>query len=97
MVSVIARIPVKEDQVAACLAALEELTASVAREPGAVLYTVNRAAGEPHTLVVMERYRDQAALDAHSSAPHLQTFFSRLPDFLAGKPQVTVMEELLSI
>jgi len=97
MVSVIAKIPVQADKVDSFLAALQELTASVAQEPGAVLYTANRASSEPNTIVIMERYRDKAALDAHSSSPYLKAFFARMPEFLAGKPEVSVMEELFGI
>ena len=97
MVSVIAKVPVKPDKVDEFLAALKELTASVAQEPGAVLYTANRSKVDPHTIVIMERYQDKAALDAHSSAPYLKAFFARMPEFLAGKPEVAVMEELFGI
>jgi len=97
MVSVIAKVPVKAGKVDEFLAVLKELTASVAQEPGAVLYTANRAKADPNTIVIKERYKDQAALDAHSSAPYLKAFFAKMPEFLAGKPEVTVMEELFGI
>lgn len=96
MISVIAKVPVREEKLAEFLEALKPLMGKVAQEPGAVLYTVNRAKADPNTLVFMERYQDKAALAAHSSAPYLKEFFARMPEFVAGPPEITVMEELLS-
>jgi quinol monooxygenase YgiN len=45
----------------------------------------------------MERYKDKAALDAHSSSDYFKAFFAASRAFIGGKPEITVMEEIHSI
>lgn len=97
MLSVIAKIPVKEGKVDEAVAAFKELMVKVAGEPGTLLYTMNRAESNPNTLVIMERYRDKAALDAHSSSDYFKAFFASSRAFIGGKPEITVLEEIHSI
>ena len=37
---------------------------------------------------------DQAALDAHRAAPHFKELGRKLGDYLAGRPEVNVMQEI---
>ena len=97
MLSVIARLPVREDRVEDAIGALKELMVHVAREEGTLLYTMNRAKSSPNTLVMIERYRDKAALGAHSSSPQFKEFFEKLQGMLAGEPEISVLEELCGI
>ncbi len=97
MIAVIARIPVKEGKMAEAVEAFKELMVHVAKEEGTVLYTMNRAKSTPDTLVIMERYRDKAALDAHSASPHFKAFVAKGASFFGGKPEITVLEEIHSI
>lgn len=41
-------------------------------EPGCLGYEVFRNTDEPAELVLLERYRDAAALEAHRQSPHYQ-------------------------
>ena len=97
MLGLIARIPVQEGKVEEAIEMFTGLMDHVAKEEGTLGYTLNRSDKDPNTLVVMERYKDKAALDFHSSTPHFKEFSSRLPAVLAGKPEISVMEEVLSI
>jgi quinol monooxygenase YgiN len=97
MVSLIAKIPVKEGKMEEATGAFKELMVHVAKEEGTLMYTVNRAQSDPNTLVIMERYKDKAALDAHSSSAYFKAFFASSRAFIAGKPEITVMEEIHSI
>jgi quinol monooxygenase YgiN len=97
MVSVIAKIPVKEGKIEEAIKAFKELMEYVAKEEGTLVYTMNRSQTNPNTLVIMERYKDKAALDLHSSTPHFKAFVARSPEFMAGRPEITVMEEIHSI
>lgn len=96
MVSVIARLPMKEDKVQEAIAAIKDLMVEVAKEEGTVLYTLNRDPKNPNTLVFMERYQDKAAVDFHSGTPHFKAFFAKGAAFLAGRPEIVLMEEILS-
>lgn len=97
MISVIAKIPIKEGKMEDAIQAFKELMVHVAKEEGTVMYTMNRAKSNPNTLVIMERYRDKTALDAHSASPHFKAFVAKGASFFGGKPEITVMEEIHSI
>ena len=97
MLGLIAKIPVQEGKVEEAIDMLKALMVHVADEEGTLGYTLNRSNKDPNTLVMMERYKDKAALDFHSSTPHFKEFSSRLPAILAGKPEISVLEEILSI
>jgi quinol monooxygenase YgiN len=97
MLGVIAKLPIREDKVDEAIEAFKALMGHVAKEEGTLMYTMNRSKSEPNTIVIMERYKDKAALDAHSSAAHFKEFSAKIPGFLAGKPEISVMEELHSI
>ena len=96
MVSLIARLPMKEDKVEEAIAAIKELVVEVAKEEGTLLYTLNRDPKNPTTLVFMERYKDKAAMDAHSATPHFKAFFAKCAAFLSGRPEIAMMEEIIS-
>jgi quinol monooxygenase YgiN len=97
MISVIAKLPIKEGKVEEAITAVKELMVQVAREEGTLMYTLNRDQSNPNTLVIMERYKDKAAFDVHASTPHFKTFFAKSKAFLGGRPEVTLMEEIHSI
>lgn len=97
MLGLIANIPVQEGKVEEAIEMFRGLMVKVAEEEGTLSYTLNRSNKDPNRLVVMERYKDKAALDFHSSTSHFKEFSSRLPAILAGKPEINVLEEVLSI
>jgi len=97
MISLIARIPVKEGKMEEAIVAFKELMVQVAKEAGTLSYTINQDKSIPNTLVVLERYRDKAALDTHSSSAHFKAFLPKSAGFMAGKPEITMMEEIHSI
>lgn len=97
MVSVIAKLPIKEGKVEEAIAAVKELMVQVAREEGTLLYTLNRDPSNPSILVIMERYKDKAAFDVHTSTSPFKAFFAKSKAFIGGRPEIAVMEEIHSI
>ena len=58
----------------------KELVAKVnANEPGCKLYALHHAEA-PHTYVFMERYVDQAAVEAHRASEHFRTLVNDLAE-----------------
>ena len=96
MLAVIARLPVQEGKVDDAIAVLRELMAHVAREEGTLLYTMNQARADPNTIVMIERYKDKAALTAHSSSAHFKALFPKIQALLAGPAEISVFQELHS-
>jgi len=97
MLSVIAKLPVKAEKREEAVAAIKQLMLDVAKEEGTRLYTLNVSQSEPNTLVFLERYVDQDAMNTHSSTPYFKAFFKKSAEFLEGKPEIILMEELASI
>lgn len=57
-----------------------KLTAESRSEPGCVMYLVHRHRTEPRRFFIYEQYKDDAALEAHRTAPHfLQYAKKELP------------------
>ena len=60
---------------------------------GGPLYALHKTA-DVNVYVMLERYADQAALDTHRAAPHFKELGRKLGDYLAGRPDVQVMQEV---
>lgn len=82
---VVATIPAAEGSVPAVREALQTLVAATRDEPGCVSYDLFESASAPGTFVTVERWADQAAMDAHMTTPHLAAAFAAVGDRLAGE------------
>ena len=88
MLAVVATLKVKPDSEAEFETVAQEMVAAVkANEPGCLLYILTRSA-EPQTYVILERYADQAASDAHVASAHFREIGPRMGPFLAGRPEI---------
>lgn len=94
MITVIAKLPIQEGKMEAALAAFKVLMSGVAKEEGTVLYSLNQEKANPNVLIMVEQYKDKAALQSHSATPHFKEFFERCGAFLGGNPEMTVMKEI---
>jgi quinol monooxygenase YgiN len=59
----------------------DEMNAQVAAtnaETGCLLYCFSRDVANPDTLIISERWENQAAIDAHFKSPHMATFNAAL-------------------
>lgn len=94
MLGVIAKLTIKPGSNADFEATMKALQAKVqADEPGNKLYALHKTA-DVNVYVMLERYVDQAALEAHRAAPHFKELGRKLGDYLAGRPDVQVMQEV---
>ncbi|WP_250445994.1 putative quinol monooxygenase [Actinotalea sp. C106] len=71
----------------------DELTTGVvdaitAHEPGTLVYATQSMVDEPLARVFYEVYADDAALQAHEDAPHVQEFHTRKAPLLRVPPRV---------
>ncbi|HEY1148169.1 MAG TPA: putative quinol monooxygenase [Pseudoduganella sp.] len=55
------------------LAIVAELRARSLSEPGCLGYEVYRSEQDPQVLLLLERYRDEAAIEAHRQSEHYQS------------------------
>jgi quinol monooxygenase YgiN len=94
MLGIVATIKVKPGTGASFEALAKELVAKVrANEPGCKLYVLHRA--EPaDTYVFLERYVDQAAVDAHRQTEYFKSIGRSMGQFMAGPPDVQRLTEV---
>lgn len=91
-VVVVARWETTTDSLATVLAVVDELTPQALAEPGCLGYEVLQGIDAPTTLILVERYVDRAALDAHVASPHYQELVAgRIRPLLTGR-QVEVLQ-----
>jgi quinol monooxygenase YgiN len=94
MLGVVATLKVKPGMEQQFEAVAKELVARVnAGEPGCKLYALHHgeAAG---IYVFMERYVDQAAVEAHRASEHFKTLGRKMGEFMDGRPEVLRLREV---
>ena len=70
---VLARWQVADGAVEQVLALATELRTLSLTEPGCLGYEIFQSPAEPATLLLVERYRDSAAIQAHRQSAHYQS------------------------
>ena len=71
-ITVVARWQANAGAVDSVLALVAELRPPTLAEPGCLGYDVFRSTDQPGELLLVERYRDQAAIEAHRASAHYQ-------------------------
>jgi quinol monooxygenase YgiN len=94
MLGVVATLKVKPGREREFEAVAKELVAKVnANEPGCKLYALHHGEA-PGTYVFMERYVDQAAVDAHRATEHFKALGPRMGEYMEGRPEVLRLREV---
>ncbi len=78
------------------VAALEACLVATHEEEGCLTYALHRDASDPHHLVLIERWRSQADLDAHMTQPHVAELSGvlRAPGLLAAPTDLSFLTPL---
>jgi len=97
MIAIVAKFKVKEGKMDDVIKAFEVIVPHVRKEEGTLHYTLNKDNANPNTLIVMERYRDQDALRTHGKSPHFAELSKKFGELLDGNPEISFLEEILSI
>ncbi len=92
-VGVVATLTVAEGKNAEFEAVFSELMDAVrANEPGNEFYSVFQSKEDPQVYKVLERYVDQAALDAHGKSDHFRASGPRLAPCMAAAPVIEYLD-----
>jgi quinol monooxygenase YgiN len=96
MIGVTARLKVKAGKEQAFEEFVRGVVEAVrANEPGNLFYSLFR--GErPGEYVFIERWLDQAAVDAHGKAPHMRDALPRFAEFVDGPVDLRQYDEIAS-
>ena len=96
MLGTIATIKVKEGQGKEFEKVALELVRKVnENEKGCLLYQLYHGE-EPNTYVFMERYADDAAVEAHRASDHYKTLGRAMGPFMDGKPALIRLKQVAS-
>ncbi len=94
MVKLIARLRAQPGQDRLLTDALRQLSVPSREEAGCLEYVACRAKDDPATLLVLEEWESQAALDAHMETPHFRAFLGQVGDALVGEPELEFIERI---
>jgi quinol monooxygenase YgiN len=67
---------------------LRETQERARSEPGCAAYAFAEVIGDPGHYVVLQEWRDEAALEAHYASPHFRRYQERVGEFLARPSEV---------
>ena len=88
-IGVVATLVVQDGKQADFEAVFTDLRQQVkANEPGCEMYDFYKSKSDPTTYVVMERYKDEAALTAHGNSDHFKAAGAKLGALLGGAPSI---------
>jgi quinol monooxygenase YgiN len=94
MLGIVATIKTKPGHDAAFEELAKALVAAVnAHEPGCLLYTLFKAE-EPDTYVFLERYQDEAALQAHRGTAYFKELGRQMGEHMEGRAQILRLREV---
>ena len=94
MLGVVATIKVKEGQGAEFEKIATELVKKVnENEKGCLLYQLYHGE-QPNTYVFMERYADQAAVEAHRATDYFKALGRKMGEYMDGRAEVIRLREV---
>ena len=92
-VGVVATLTVAEGKNAEFEATFADLAQAVRdNEPGNEFYAVHQSKENPQIYKVLERYSDQAALEAHGQSDHFKAAGPKLGPCLGGAPVIEYLD-----
>jgi quinol monooxygenase YgiN len=64
-------------------------------EPGTQLFVVTKHPDRPSSYVLVERYRDESAFEAHRNSPYLDVIRPRLQQYFDGRPELLRLQQVI--
>jgi quinol monooxygenase YgiN len=93
-ITVTALIRSKPENVEELKHALEILVDGTRQEPGCINYDLHQSVSEPASFVMLEEWKDEAALKAHQGMPHYLAFGTIAGALLTKSPDVLVTKKI---
>jgi len=92
MIVLHASFPIDPDKREEALDLIENLVEQSQAEEGMIDYRATIDLNDRNMVRFFEQYEDEDAFEAHSQTDHFQAFEEKLPDLLAGEPEVIQFE-----
>jgi len=64
------------------------------KDPGTIMYAVQRKVDDPDTFLIYERYENKAALDAHMASDRFKELGKATNSVVTGRPEVVFYNEV---
>ncbi len=94
MIKIVAKNYVKPECVQAFKDTAKELIEKSRAEEGNIFYTLNVSVNDPNTLVFIENWKDQAAIDFHNKSEHFTGIVPKLGQLCAREGEVELFVEI---
>ena len=94
MIKIVAKNYVKPECVQAFKDTAKELIEKSRAEEGNIFYTLNVSVNDPNTLVFIENWKDQAAIEFHNKSEHFTGIVPKLGQFCAREGEVELFVEI---
>ncbi|HEU4963039.1 MAG TPA: putative quinol monooxygenase [Bacilli bacterium] len=92
MIIIHASLKVKAEKREAFLEMVGPLVAGSTAEEGNISYQLFEQVGQPNSFIVVEEWKDQAAVDFHNNTPHFKTYREQAGGMLSEPPSVQLFE-----
>jgi quinol monooxygenase YgiN len=92
MIFIVVKNPVRPEYADDWPSLIEEFTTATRAEPGNICFDWYRSVEDPNVYVLVEAFQDGAAGDAHVNSDHFKAAIARLPELLAGVPEIVNVE-----
>ena len=94
MIKIVAKNYVKPECVQAFKDTAKELIEKSRAEEGNIFYTLNVSVNDPSTLVFIENWKDQAAIEFHNKSEHFTGIVPKLGQLCAREGEVELFVEI---
>ncbi len=94
MVHVMARITALPESAATMRSLLADLVAQSRQEAGCLHYELFQRADAAHVFQTVERWRDQAAVDAHMQSPHVAHAIAQATPHFGAAPEIQTFSQV---
>ena len=94
MVHIMARITSLPESAATMSSLLAELVAQSRKEEGCLHYELFQRADAAHVFQTVERWRDQAAVDAHMKSPHVANAIAQGTPHFGAAPEIQAFNQI---
>jgi quinol monooxygenase YgiN len=82
---------VKDGTAAKLESAFAPCAAATRKEPGCAGYDLHNDTDKPGNVVLIERWKSVAALEAHLKQPYTQAFLKTMPEWSGGAPDFKIL------
>ena len=94
MIKIVAKNYVKPECSEAFRETAKELIEKSCAEEGNIFYTLNVSKNDPNTLVFIENWKDQEAINFHNKTDHFTSIVPKLAEMCDGEGSVELYDEI---